>query len=325
MFKNINNVLLRFVKSFKRITGDIFNPLLVLILVLIIATILRGTQFLSAQNIINILRSNSIIGIIAMGMTMVIISGGIDLSVGSTLVIISAVIITVANNTGSIILGIFCGLGLGIFISILISVIVTKGNVPPFIATLGMMNICRSLSQFYMQGGGMRSTESNYRLISNSNLFNIPLPIYYLLAVTIIVWFISQKTVFGRHIYAVGSNERAAKLSSVNINRVKMNTYILIGICVSIAAVVESSRMNSINASSSGQLYELDAISAVVVGGTRMSGGKGSVIGTFFGILIIGILNNMLVLMGIQPFLVNTVKGIIVILAVLLQHNKNPV
>jgi len=317
-----DNTILKRIHHARLTLGEVFGPMLVTVLVIVIATILRGSQFLSPQNIINILRNNSIVGIIAMGMTLVIISGGIDLSVGSVLVIVGAVVITIGNVTGNIPLAIILGIFLGIGIGVLNAVIITKGNVPPFIATLGMMNICRSLSQFYMKGGGMRSFDTAYKYISNSDFLGIPLPIYYLFIVTAAMWFISQKTSLGRHIYAVGSNEKAAALSTVNVHRVKIYTYALIGLCVSLAAIVESSRMNSINASSSGLQYELDAISAVIVGGTSMSGGKGSVLGTFFGILILSIINNMMILMGVPPFLVNAVKGGIIILAVILQRKE---
>ena len=292
-----------------------------MILVIVIAAILKDTQFFQLQNIINILRSNSVIGIIAMGMTLVIISGGIDLSVGSVMVMAAAVSITVSNLTGSVLMGVISCIAVGIGVGALNSIVITKGKVPPFIATLGMMNICRSLSQFYMNGGGMQASNETYKLMSNSSWFGIPTQIFYLGFVTAAMWFISKKTSLGRHIYAIGSNEKAAKLSSINVTRVKLATYSLIGLCVSIAAIVESSRMNSINASSSGVLYELDAISAVVVGGTSMAGGKGSVIGTLCGVMIIGVINNMMILMGVPPFLVSAVKGAIVILAVLLQRN----
>jgi len=295
----------------------------VTIFVMALATILKGGMFLQPQNIINILRNNSIVGIIAMGMTLVIISGGIDLSVGSALVIVGGIVITVTDNIGNIPLGIALGMLMGIAIGMVNAAIITKGRVPPFIATLGTMNICRSLGQFYMNGGGMSATKTAYRTVSNSSLLGIPLPIYYLVIVTLAVWFISQKTSLGRHIYAIGSNEKASRLSSINVTKVKVYTYALLGLCVAIAAVVESSRLNSINASSSGSGYELDAISAVVVGGTSMAGGRGSVIGTFFGVLILSVINNMMVLMGVPAFLVMAVKGAIVISAVILQRNRD--
>ncbi len=319
MTNNSRNPAFQLYKRAQNAMDPYFGPLLVTILVVVIATMLRGFQFLSAANIINIVRNGSVTGIIAMGMTLVIITGGIDLSIGSVMVLVAAVIIAVINATGSIALGLAAGLALGAGIGSLNALIITKGGVPAFIATLGMMNICRSLSQYYMRGGGIQARQPGYKLISNSTLLGIPLPIYYLFLVLLVMWFISQRTALGRHIYAIGSNEKAAKLSSINVDMVKFFTYALIGLCVAVAAIVESSRMNSINASSSGLQYELDAIPAVIVGGTSISGGRGSVIGTLFGALILNIMNNMMVLMGVPPFLVNSVKGTVVILAVLLQ------
>ncbi len=302
------------------------SALIVTILIIIIATIVKGTDFLSVQNFINILRNNSVIGIIAIGMTFVIISGGIDLSVGSILVATGAVIIIVMNATESILLSLFCGLIFGILAGLINGLIITKGHVPAFIVTLGAMNIYRSVAQHFMNGGGSTSTSEIYKNISNWLLFGtIPLPILYFIAICIIMHLISKHTRYGRHVYAIGSNEKAAKLSAVNVDRVKIMTYILMAVCVVLATVVETSRMNSINASSSGHFYELDAIAAVVVGGTSMAGGRGSIAGTFFGVLILGIVNNMMVLIGVPPFLVGAVKGTIVILAVLLQKKEQEV
>ena len=303
-----------------------YSVVLVTLLIIIVATILKGSSFFSVQNFMNILRNNSVIGIISLGMTFVIISGGIDLSVGSVLVATGATIIMTINYTGSVILGILSGIILGIVIGIINGLIITKGKVPPFIVTLGAMNIYRSVCQHFMKGGGFSSISPVFRNISNSFLFDvIPLPIIYFLIMTVIMHLISRYTRFGRHIYAVGSNDKAARLSAVNVDRVKILTYITMGICVVLAAIVETSRMNSINASSSGHFYELDAIAAVVVGGTSMAGGSGSILGTFFGILILGIMNNMMVLIGVPPFLVGAVKGAIVILAVLLQKKEKEI
>jgi len=302
---------------------DRYSALIVTLVIIIIATMVKGTDFLSVQNFMNILRNNSVIGIIALGMTFVIISGGIDLSVGSVLVASGAVIIMTMNATGSILLSILAGLIFGILVGLINGLIIAKGNVPAFIVTLGAMNIYRSVCQHFMKGGGFTSTSPTYKDISNGYLFDvIPLPIIYFLVCCIVMHLISKHTRFGRHVYAVGSNEKAAKLSAVNVDRVKILTYVTMAVCVVIAAIVETSRMNSINATSSGHFYELDAIAAAVVGGTSMAGGRGSISGTFFGVLILGIMNNMMVLIGVPPFLVGAVKGTIVVLAVLLQKRE---
>lgn len=300
-----------------------YSIIVVTFFIVIIAAILKGNTFLSVQNFVNILRNNSVIGTIALGMTFVIISGNIDLSVGSMLVVVGAVVAGVINITGSIFLGIIAGLLTGALAGFINGFISTKGKVPSFIVTLGTMYIFRSVTQHLMSGGGFSTTSKVFSQISNYNLFNIiPLPIIYFVALTIISYIIARHTRFGRHIYAVGSNEKATRLSAVNVDRVKILGFIFIGLMVAFAAIIETSRLNSINASSSGHFYELDAIAAVVVGGTSMNGGKGSIIGTFFGVLILGIINNMMVLIGVPPFLVGAVKGGIVILAVLLQRKE---
>ena len=185
------------------------------------------------------------------------------------------------------------------------------------------MNTYRAVAQHFMKGGGFNCSDKLYQKISNTDLFGaIPLPIIYWLVLVAIVYVIAKYTKFGRHIYAVGSNEKAARLSAINVDWVKIFTYILGGITVALASVVETSRLNSINASSSGHFYEMDAISAVVVGGTSMIGGRGSIIGTLFGMLTLGIMNNMMTLIGIPPFLVGAVKGVIVVCAVLLQKKE---
>lgn len=299
-------------------------------LIVVVSVLVKGTAFLSAPNIMNILRNNSIIGIIAIGMTFIIISGGIDLSVGSQVVAIGTVIVLVLEALSGLmppaaaaVVAVLCGAAAGVLLGGLNGLIVTKGKVPPFIVTLGTMNIFRSVSQHIMRGGGFSTTNHEYVKISNAELFGVvPLPILYFLGITLLMHFISRHTRYGRYVYAIGSNEKAARLSTIDTTRIKLATYGVLGLLVGIAAIVETSRMGSINPTSSANLYEMDAISAVVVGGVSMSGGKGFVIGTFFGVLTIGLINNMMTLVGVPPFLVNAMKGLIIIAAVLLQKKE---
>jgi ribose transport system permease protein len=299
------------------------SALLAFIVLFIAAIFLRGTTFLSFGNIINILRNNSIIGIIALGMTLIIITGGIDLSVGSQLALTGLICISVVNMTQNIILGILVSVACAVLLGLLTGGLVAKFNIPAFIVTLGTMTIYRSVAQYFYNGGGVIVTGSNansFTAISNTNLFGVvPLPIIYWVALCVIVSLFSTRTATGRYIYAVGSNEKATRLSSINVNKVKIVAYAVSGLLVSIAAVVEGSRLGSINSASSGSSYEMDAIAAVVIGGTSMSGGRGKIVGTFFGTLIIGIINNMMNLLGVPPFLVGAVKGLIIIGAVFFQ------
>jgi ribose transport system permease protein len=299
----------------------------IFVLIVITSILIKGTDFFSVTNIANIFRNNSIVGIIALGMTFVIISGGIDLSVGSQLVGVGTIIILILESTSgflhpiaSSILAIIGGLAMGILLGGLNGLIITKGKVPPFIVTLGTMNIYRSVAQHFMRGGGFSTKNTTYIGISNYELFGvIPLPIIYFLLLAFMMYVIGKHTKTGRYIYAVGSNEKAARLSTINVNKIKLLTYGLMGLMVAIAAIVETSRMGSINPTSSANYYEMDAISAAIVGGVSMRGGKGMIVGTVFGVLTIGLINNMMTLIGVPPFLVNAMKGIIIVVAVLLQ------
>lgn len=280
-------------------------------------------DFLNQRNIINILMQTSIVGIISLGMTLVILTGGIDLSVGSMAAFIGGCTLMLLNSTQNIIIAIIGGLILGIVIGGINGVAITKGKIAPFIVTLSTMAIFRSLILYIGKGGSISGTVTNYKYISSGNLFGLSYPIYIFIILTTIISFISLKLKFGRHIYAVGSNEKAAKLSAINVDWVKIKVYMLSGFLTAMAAIIESSRLNSISSASTGNGYELDAIAAVIIGGARMSGGRGKILGTFFGILILGILNNMLNLMNISPYLQGMVKGIIIIISVLIQKREN--
>lgn len=299
------------------------SALIALVLLVIVSVILRGTTFLSSRNIINILRNNSIIGIVALGMTMIIIIGGIDLSVGSQLALTGLIGISVINATQSIVLGIAACVLSGILLGSMTGGLVARFRIPAFIVTLGTMSIYRSVTQYWFSGGGLTVSgdiAKSFVAISNTNLFGIPLPIIFWLVLSILVSLFMAKTPIGRHIYAVGSNEKATKLSGINANRVKVITFAIAGALVALAAMVEAARLGSINSASSGSSYEMDAIAAVVIGGTAMSGGRGKIIGTVFGTLTIGVINNMMNLLGVPPFLVGAVKGFIIVAAVLFQR-----
>jgi len=290
--------------------------------IVVVSTLLAPDAFLTRSNVINILRQVSIVGTISLGMTMIIISGGIDLSVGSSLVLVGAADIFVMNHTGSIALGLLCALAAGMGVGLVNGTIITRGKVTPFIATLGTMATCRSLALYLLEGGGISAHVKGYEAIANGKLFGISYPVYYFIALSALMYLFAQKTRLGRYMYAIGSNERATHLSAIAVPRVKTLTYALGGLMVAFASIIETSRLNSVSAASSGVNYELDAIAAVIIGGTRMSGGKGSILGTFFGVLILGMLNNMLTLMGVSPFLAGTVKGLIIVISVLVQRSE---
>lgn len=294
-----------------------------LLFIVIVGFILRGDVFFTYNNLMNVLMNNSFIGIIALGMTLIILTGNIDLAVGSQLALSGLIGVSVLNNTESVVLAILASMGIGALTGGLTGISVTFFKIPSFIVTLGTMQIYRSFAQYFYNGGGVMATASNasvFTNISNYRLFGeIPMPIIYWLLLSILMVVFVRKTAFGRHIFAVGSNERATFLAAVNVHRVKIGVFIMSGVLVAIAGVLEAARLGSMNSASSGRSYEMDAIAAVVIGGTAMSGGRGSIIGTVFGTLTIGIINNLMNLLGVPAFLVGAIKGFIIIGAVMLQ------
>lgn len=297
------------------------SVLLAFAALLIIASLLND-HFFTSNNLLNIFKQVSIIGIIALGQCVVILSGGFDLSVGAVLALVGVVGLTIMNNTDSVLIGAAAMVLAGLLVGLLNGITITKGKIAPFIVTLGMMSIARSLVLYYADGGSVSGAVSGFTEIANGKLLGIPYPIYIFVVCTAAISILMNKTAFGRHIYAIGSNEKAALLSAIPVNRVKTYAYMLCGMLVGLAALLESSKLNSISSSSSGHSYELDAIAAVVIGGTRLSGGKGTIFGTFIGVLILGVLNNIINLMNVSPYLQGMVKGLIIILAVLLQKKE---
>lgn len=290
--------------------------------IIFIASAILSPRFMDLNNQLNILMQVSVIGIIAMGMTVVMLSGGIDLSVGSVLALAGVISVLALNASGSILVGIFTALLVGSFAGFLNGLMVAKGRIASFIATLGMMAGARSIALYIADGGSVSGEVAGFTAISNSDLWIFDVPVIIFLIMTAMVYVLMHKTRFGRYVYALGSNEKAALLSAIRVDRIKIGVYTLIGSLVGIAAIIETSRLNSISSSSSGSQYELDAIAAVIIGGTRMTGGRGKIIGTLFGVLILGILNNMMNLMNVSPYLQGFVKGLIIIIAVVFQKRE---
>jgi ribose transport system permease protein len=291
-------------------------------LVIFMAAAVMNPRFLDINNQLNILMQVSIIGIVALGMTVVMLSGGIDLSVGSVLVFVGVISVLAMNATGSIFVAILTALVVGSFAGFLNGLMVAKGRIASFIATLGMMAAARSIALYIAEGGSISGEVTGFTAIANSNLWIFDFPVIIFFVMTALVYVLMHKTRFGRYVYALGSNEKAALLSAIRVDRVKIGIYSLVGLLVSVAAIIETSRLNSISSSSSGVQYELDAIAAVIIGGTRMTGGRGKIMGTFFGVLILGILNNMMNLMNVSPHLQGFVKGLIIIIAVVFQKRE---
>lgn len=291
-------------------------------IIIFIASSIMNPRFLDMNNQLNILMQVSIIGIVALGMTVVMLSGGIDLSVGSVLALVGVITVLALNASGSILVGIFTALVVGSFAGFLNGLMVAKGRIASFIATLGMMAATRSIALYISEGGSVSGEVTGFTAIANNDLWIFDYPVIIFFAMTALVYILMHKTRFGRYVYALGSNEKAAMLSAIRVDRIKIAVYSLAGLLVSVAAIIETSRLNSISSSSSGVQYELDAIAAVIIGGTRMTGGRGKIIGTLFGVLILGILNNMMNLMNVSPYLQGFVKGLIIIIAVVFQKRE---
>ncbi len=324
-------------------TKPLFSTACVLGLMVILQTVALGFDYSSfgewfrmwSGNWLIILRNNAGVGIVALGMSFVIISGGIDLAVGSTLVATGAVlmffingnpdgILTAAGITGlpAYLIGIALCLIMGLALGGVSGFLISKQKLPAFIATLGMMQISRSVTQQVMQTTAV-SVPNDFKLISNVSIGGqIIMPIIYWAIAAVVLYIVSRKTTFGRHVFAIGSNERTARLSGINVERVKLLVYVLSGFLVAITAIIQVGRIGSMDYANAGSGYEMDAIAAVVVGGTSMAGGKGSVGGTVLGMLIIAVMNNLLNLLGVPPFLCAAFKGFIVIAAVLLQKKE---
>ena len=310
--------------------------ILIALVVLCLDLQLAQPVFLTSSNLLNVLQQISTNFVIAIGMTFVIISGGIDLAVGSTLVAVGAITMTLidAANGGwlgaigltgapAYIVAILISVAAGIIFGGLNGLMVTAGKIPPFIATLGAMKILRSVTQQFMQSSSPKVPTGFQQIARVKVGGQMFMPILYWLLIALVLYIVSKKTVFGRHVFAVGSNEKTSRLSGINVNRVKLGVYALMGAVVAIAAVLQVSRIGAMDPANAGSGYELDSIAAVIVGGTSMSGGKGSVVGTVFGMLIIAVMNNLLNLLGVPPFLREAFKGAIIIAAVLLQRKSS--
>lgn len=280
--------------------------------------------FLKPRNILNIFWQTSYVGIIAIGITFVMIAGGIDLSVGSMLALLGSVAIQTVNKfgdkTSSVVFSFLLTYGLAILLGFGVGLLTTKGKIPAFVTTLGGMAIYRSLVLNFANGGVYMTMSQKYTSIGMKFVLGLPLPMIVFIAYAILAYILLDKTKFGRYVYAVGANETAALYSAIKVDMVRTWTYVVSGISVATSAILLSSMMSAVSSSSTGNGFELDAIAAAVIGGTSLSGGKGSVFGTFFGALILGVINNMLVMLNVAVYLQGMVKGLIIIAAVLLQN-----
>lgn len=302
--------------GFARYFKENMGTLIGLLAMCVILSLTTNGVFYSQRNLVNVLRQVSSNACLAFGMTFAIITGGIDLSVGSILALsgtLSAGFIAFNNMpvAQAVILAIVIGTALGLFNGFVIA----KTTIPPFIVTLAMMQIARGAAYIYSNGQPIRAMFPDYQIIGTGWLGPIPYPVIYMIVFLIVCVILLSKTRFGRHVYAVGGNDKAAIFSGVNVARTKILVYTMSGFLAAFTGVVLCARMAS-GQPTAGQSFEMDAIAATVLGGTSMSGGVGKIGSTMIGVLIIGVLNNGLNLLGLNSFWQQIAKGVVILLAV---------
>lgn len=295
------------------------SPLILPLLgLLVVSTVMAfaSDNFFSLDNIVNVLRQQSIIGILAIGMTFVILTGGIDLSVGAVMALCGTLGAGVMVNMGMPgIFGLLAMIVAGLLFGVFNGALVAWGKMPAIIVTLATMLIARGLGLVYSGGYPIVGIPPWVSWFGIGRLGGIPVPIIIMFLLYALAWVLLQRTSFGRHVYAIGGNETAANLSGVNTKRVKLYVFMISGFTSAMAAIVLTGRLMS-GQPGAGVAFELDAIAMVVLGGAAISGGRGLIIGTLIGAVLLGIINNGLNLMGINPYLQDVIKGLIILLAI---------
>ena len=307
------------------------QSLLVLMLMILAMSVLSD-RFLTVANGWNIMRQISVNVCLSIGMTLVIVSGGIDLSVGSILALTGAIAagmikfpiplpwmgVEIQFTTwGAIVAALIVGVGLGWFNGQMI----TRLKIPPFVATLGMLSIARGLTMLWTKGFPITGLGEDFAVLGTRTALGVPVPVWMAAVLVLLCSVMSKKTRLGRYIYAIGGNEQTAKLSGVNVNRIKIVVYTMAGALSAVAGLITTSRLDSAQPNA-GTGYELDSIAAVVIGGTSLSGGRGSIVGTVIGCLIIGVLNSGLVLLDVSPFWQQVIKGAVILVAVAIDRMR---
>ena len=290
------------------------------LLILCIVISFITPRFLSIGNIKNVLTQVSVNAVIAIGMSFVILTGGIDLSVGSILAVSAAAAASIIKSTGNIYLAIIVALAIGCVIGLINGVLISKGRIQAFIVTLATMTIFRGITYVYTNGTPISGLGQNFSGIGNKMILGLPIPVVIMVIVFGIAFYVLSQTRYGRYLYALGGNEDSARLSGINTDKIKTLVYVICGATAALSGIIVTSRIGSASPNA-GVGFELDAIAAVVVGGTSLSGGEGSVVGTIIGALIIGVLNNGLNLVNVSPFYQAIVKGLVILLAVMIKRN----
>ncbi|ONC30307.1 sugar ABC transporter permease [Burkholderia pseudomallei] len=297
-----------------------FYPLVGLVAVCV-AMVFASDSFLSAANLENVLRQVSINAIIGVGMTCVILTGGIDLSVGSVMALSGTLAagLLVAGANGAAALA--AGIGVGVALGAANGLFVAFAGMPPIIVTLATMGIARGLALIYTGGYPIDGLPDWVRFFGSGKVLGVQMPVLTMLAVYALAWLMLERMPFGRYVYAIGGNEHATRLSGVRVSRVKLAVYTFAGLTSALAALVLTGRLMSGQPNAGGG-FELDAIAAVVMGGTSIAGGRGSIVGTLVGALLLGVLNNGLNMIGVTPYVQNVIKGAIILLAIYIGRER---
>ena len=299
------------------------TTVIALIILMAVITIINS-NFLTANNLLNLLLQVTSNALIAFGMTFVILTGGIDLSVGSILALSSALTAGLLGSGMPVTLAILISLILGCILGMMNGLLISYGKLAPFIVTLATMTIFRGATLVYTNGNPITKGLSDtflFQFLGQGYIVGIPFPVIIMFIVFIVLYVLLHKTAFGKSVYAIGGNEKAAYISGVKLNKVKIIIYSISSIMASISGLIITSRLSSAQPTA-GASYEMDAIAAVVLGGTSLSGGKGRILGTLIGALIIGVLNNGLNIIGVSAFWQQVVKGVVILIAVLIDRFK---
>jgi len=299
------------------------NIIYIAFVVMLIGLSVFARAFLTSNNLINVLRQATVVGVLSMGMTYVIISGGIDLSVGSTMALASCIAAAYATTSTAIPLPAALALGClaGIAVGLINGIVVSYLGVVPFIATLGMQYAVRGVALVYTSGRPINALTTAYTNIGKAYIGFVPVPVILFAITALIAWFFLAKTQFGRYIYAIGGNEQAALVSGLRVKRIKCAAYVINGLTAALAGIILSARV-AVGSPTAGESYDLLAITAVVVGGTSNQGGTGGIFPSIIGVFIVTVLNNGMDLLGVSGYYQKIVTGVVVLLAVIIDRNN---
>lgn len=312
------------VVTFKNRSKQVFNQLgmLIILALLIVVMSVIAPNFTDSSNILNVLKQSSITAILAAGMTVVILTGGIDLSVGSTLALSGVISVLLSNAGVPVVIAMLAGAGVGFVAGAINGYLTAVPKLPAFIVTLGSMTYLRGLAYVITGGYPVVLASEKFKFIGAGEIFGIPTPIYIMAIVYFIMFVVLKYTMFGRHVYAIGGNEEAAHLTGIKVNRTLINVYSISGLLAGISGVVMAGRLFS-GQPMVGIAFELDAIAAVVLGGTSFVGGRGRIQGTIIGVLIVAVLTNGMTLLNVDYYWQQVVKGIVIVIAVLLDRLRS--